>query len=276
MAFPPLADGVTSFQNYLANIGVTIDATAASNVELTNSQVGASLPYTFDITAAAGATVDVTGNSYVFGTMTLDADVDYDRQLFVGGGGVTDNDAQIRNSTFIVNSQLGADTGMIAAFDADTDIETCTFQLATGTTTGHAIKIVTPGTYTFTGLTFDGFGADGTNTAAVYNDSGGSVTIISDGGTTPTVRNGTGASTTLALPDVQLTLTGLKSGTEVQIHQGTTQVVFEENITDGDFVATVPANTGSINVHVMANGYQFVRFALTSQPLTSRSRCRSP
>ena len=138
-------------------------------------------------------------------------------------------------------------------------------RLATGTTAGHAIKIVTPGTYTFTGLTFDGFGADGTNTAAVYNDSGGSVTIVSDGGTTPTVRNGAGASTALALPDVQLTFTGLKSGTEVQVHQGTTQIVFEENITDGDFVANVPANTGNANVHIMREKSKFVRFAVNIQ-----------
>ena len=86
----------------------------------------------------------------------------------------------------------------------------------------------------------------------------GTVSVINSG-----VFNGDRTDTNgTVFADVQLTFTGLKSGTEVQIHQGTTQIVFEENITDGDFVATVPAITGSINVHVMANGYQFVRFAL--------------
>ena len=35
LAFPPLADGINTFQNYLASLGVTINATALSNVQLT-------------------------------------------------------------------------------------------------------------------------------------------------------------------------------------------------------------------------------------------------
>ncbi len=63
---------------------------------------------------------------------------------------------------------------------------------------GHAIRITTAGTYSLVGNTFTGFGADGTNGAAIYNDSGGSVTLnISGGGSVPTIRNGTSASTTV-------------------------------------------------------------------------------
>jgi len=63
---------------------------------------------------------------------------------------------------------------------------------------GHAITITTPGTYTFTGNKFTGYGAGGTNSAAIYNNSGGAVTLnITGGGDTPTIRNGTGASTTV-------------------------------------------------------------------------------
>lgn len=70
----------------------------------------------------------------------------------------------------------------------------CTF---TGSTSsGHAIRITTPGTYTFSGNIFNGFGANGTTSAAIFNDSGGTVTLnITNGGSTPTYRNGTGATT---------------------------------------------------------------------------------
>ena len=61
---------------------------------------------------------------------------------------------------------------------------------------GHAIEITTPGTYTFTGNTFAGYGADTSNNAAVYNNSGGLVTLNLAGGVSaPTIRNGVSATT---------------------------------------------------------------------------------
>ena len=63
---------------------------------------------------------------------------------------------------------------------------------------GHAIRITTAGTYTFKGNQFTSFGADGSNGAAIYNDSGGLVTLnLSGGGAVPTVRNGASASTVI-------------------------------------------------------------------------------
>jgi len=65
---------------------------------------------------------------------------------------------------------------------------------------GHAIEITTPGTYTLSAIGTSGYGADGTTSAFVYNNSGGAVTLaLADGTVTTdiTVRNGAGASTTL-------------------------------------------------------------------------------
>lgn len=79
---------------------------------------------------------------------------------------------------------------------------------------GHAIRITSAGTYSFVGNTFTSFGADGTNSAAIFNDSGGSVTLnITGGGGTPTVRNGAGASTTINNA-VNITVRKVKSGDE--------------------------------------------------------------
>ena len=88
----------------------------------------------------------------------------------------------------------------------------CTF---TGSTSaGHAIRITATGTYSLVGNTFTGFGADGTTSAAIFNDSGGAVTLnITGGGNTPTVKNGTGASTTVN-NTVTLEVNGVKTGTE--------------------------------------------------------------
>jgi hypothetical protein len=55
-------------------------------------------------------------------------------------------------------------------------------------------------------LTFNGYGADGTTNAAIYNNSGGSVTINAQDCSNLTVRNGTGASTTVN-QSVTLTIT---------------------------------------------------------------------
>ncbi|MDG1314009.1 MAG: hypothetical protein P8P29_00615, partial [Flavobacteriaceae bacterium] len=232
IAFPPLADGVNTFQNYLDSLGVTINATANSTVKLQNTQIGASVPYTFDVIAASGATVDITGNSYVFGTATLDADATYNRQLFVGGKGVADNGAEIRSSTFIVNSQLGADKGIVD-LDSSTDIESSAFELASGTTTGHAIKINAAGSYTFNALTFTGFGADGSSTAAIYNNSGGAVSIVIDGGNNPTIRNGAGATTTLNLPARNVSVTGIVAGSTIRVYNTTTSTQVVNQVVSG-------------------------------------------
>jgi len=83
--------------------------------------------------------------------------------------------------------------------------------------TGHAILITATGTYNFNNIDFTGYGANGTTDAAVYNNSGGAVTINISGGTTPTVRNGAGATTTIVAA-VTITLTGLEPDTEVRVY----------------------------------------------------------
>lgn len=63
---------------------------------------------------------------------------------------------------------------------------------------GHAIYITQAGTYTFDGVVCSGYGADASADAAIYNNSGGAVTINAQGGSSGlTVLNGSGASTTI-------------------------------------------------------------------------------
>ncbi len=89
---------------------------------------------------------------------------------------------------------------------------------------GHGIVISKAGTYNMTNVTFTGFGASGTSAACIYNDSGSMITINLAGGTSPTIRNGAGASTDVVV-SVTLTLTGLPASTEVTIVRVSDRVV---------------------------------------------------
>ena len=67
----------------------------------------------------------------------------------------------------------------------------------TSSGTGHAVELTNTGTYNWEN-TNSGYGADGTTDAVVYNNSGGHINLnVIGNGTTPTVRNGTAATTTV-------------------------------------------------------------------------------
>lgn len=94
--------------------------------------------------------------------------------------------------------------------------------------TGHAIELGTntPTTLAFTGITFSGYGgtpgsngtpSSGSTDAAVYNNSGKTITINVSGGTTPAVRNGA-SSTTVVNSTVAVTVTPLTTGSEVRAY----------------------------------------------------------
>jgi hypothetical protein len=94
-------------------------------------------------------------------------------------------------------------------------------------TAGHAIEITSPGTYSFVGNTFTGYGANGSTDAAIYNNSGGAVTLnISGGGDTPTVRNGASASTTIN-NNVTIALTGLIVGSSIRVERVSDDALIE-------------------------------------------------
>jgi hypothetical protein len=125
--------------------------------------------------------------------------------------------------------------------------------------TGHAIRLTTPGTYILIGNTFTGFGADESTSAAILNDSAGLVTLnISGGVASPTVKNGAGASTTINNTRT-LTLTGLIAGSDISIlTTGTTTelVNVQENAGTTYAYQFAASNAGnSIDIGVFKMGY---------------------
>lgn len=84
------------------------------------------------------------------------------------------------------------------ATDTNGKLDNSTF---TSGGTGHAIELGAncPSNITLTSVTFSGYaGSNGsTGNEAIYNNSGKAITINITGGTTPSIQNGTGASTTV-------------------------------------------------------------------------------
>lgn len=110
--------------------------------------------------------------------------------------------------------------------------------------TGHAIYITEPGNYTFTNYTYTGYGADDTTDAAIYNNSGGEVTISPSGGDVPTVRNGASA-TTIINNAVDVGCSGVTEGTSIKIIANETI----GTITTGDVILEGFAdNTGELKI----------------------------
>jgi hypothetical protein len=109
--------------------------------------------------------------------------------------------------------------------------------------TGHAIEMTAAGSFAFEGNSFSGYGSGGTTNAAIYNNSGGAITLtLGDGDLTPTVRNGTGASTTINAPQPDLTLTGLISGSRVYVRNTTDGVdLYNEIEATTEWVGSVPS-----------------------------------
>jgi len=147
------------------------------------------------------------------------------------------NCGQINPSTmsFLRNTFTGT-TDANGALLANQSLDAMTF---VSDSTGHAIYITTPGTYTYTNNTFSGYGADTSTDAVIYNNSGGSVTINVNSGDTPTFRNGASASTNIVSGAVTIQVNAaLKDGTAVnsarvflKASNGTGPFPFEETVT---------------------------------------------
>ena len=151
----------------------------------------------------SGATFNSYSCTYTdLGTFVLGANADTDGSTFRRCGQITQNSATIQN-TLITNSYAA-----VAVLSDDVENITNTDFVSTGT--GHAIQLTSAhagGSFNLTNLTYTNYGAADTSNAAIYNNSGGAVTLYVVGGDTPTIRNGTGASTTVVAGSVTVTVT---------------------------------------------------------------------
>jgi hypothetical protein len=186
---------------------------------------------------------------------------------FDGCGQIDPGDVLFTGNT--ISSSADALTGAIL-LDADGTSNWSDLSFVSGGT-GHAIYITAPGSYVLDNLTYSGYGANDTTNAAIYNNSGGSVTLTVQGGSIPTVRNGAGASTTLVLGQVTLTIKAAVSllGAEIRIYDmdGTlpnlgTELAGTETCPTATFAYT-GSSGNEIWIQIMLDGYEEFGQAVT-------------
>lgn len=120
-----------------------------------------------------------------------------------------------------VVQQAGTDNNGFLWTSDMSDVVFCSFTAFSGSPAslgGHAIQLHTPYTATQTskGNTFTSYTADNTADAAIYNNQANAVTLnVTEGGTTPTVRNGTSATTSVNSA-VTVSLSGVTRGTSIK------------------------------------------------------------
>ena len=181
---------------------------------------------------ATGTSGDFLLSSCVFDNFadfTLTSACELNGCLITNQGTIDLSGATLNGCTFSDHATASGVSMITASTLAN--IQNCSFDNTGGV--GHAIEIDTAGTYTFTGNSFTGYGADGTNNAALYNNSGGLVTVnLIDSGGGLTVRNGVGASTVINNA-VDVLISGVSEGTSVQLIANETV----GTITAGDVLA---------------------------------------
>ncbi len=242
-----------SYHSIDNKIGLSYLASSTDTIIHRNSVISSPSKFFWRIESAssASATYDFGGLAVIgAGDVQLRNVTTFNGMAFNTCSSITQNSAVIQNTNFTA-SYLFSNT--------PNSISYCDF-ISSGT--GHAIEITTPGIYTFTGNTFTGYGTTGTTNAAIYNNSGGSVTLnITGGGSSPTYRNGAGASTTVN-SNVQVTLTNLQNPSEVRVFQaGTTTEVSgtgAESVTSGSHVFSVSSGL-AVDITILSLGYQNAR-----------------
>lgn len=137
--------------------------------------------------------------------------------------------------------------------------------LFTSDGSNHAMEATTAGDYNWNNTLSGYASSDGSGgNEAFYNNSGGHINLTVVGGTTPKVRNGTNASTTVIIPQVTLTISAQVSlvGAEIRIYDldnspaGSlgTELSGTESVSGATY-AFSSAASNSIWIQIMKNGY---------------------
>lgn len=257
------------------NIGISYAGKLGDVIKHTNSIISSPSQYYWEINpnATISGVWDFSGLSIINANVTLRPvtifnDMSFSSCSAITASGCDIDFCSISNVPAINNSFNVSDT---------TTVNNCTINTSTITTsgywcstsnpeifqdnafiggTGHALRFTTSGTYDFIGNTFTGYGSNNTGNASIFNDTGGLLTLnISGGGSTPTYRNGTSASTTIN-NNVNITLTGLINPTEVRVYIAgtTTEIAGQENVITGTFQFSYGAGS-SVDIRIFSVGY---------------------
>ncbi|GAF72196.1 unnamed protein product, partial [marine sediment metagenome] len=193
---------------------------------------------------------------------------------------LTQASAEIQNSIVRSNALTNVACLQDPTFGSTTGLHDTDF-IQSGV--GHAIEVLA--TSTLTGIGFTGYGgtpgsnlveSTGSADAAIFNDTGGAITITVVGGDTPSVRNGAGATTTVVAATT-VTFDKLKDNTEVRVYAAgtTTELDGIENATAGstddrNFPASISSGT-SVDYVIHKVGYEYIRVESFTWPSVNQT-----
>ena len=223
-------------------IGLTLDGNSGDTISITNSLISGASKWHFIMASGLAGTYDLSGTTISnAGTVTLrDISQDLDGMTFSECDTIALNGCDLTNTTITKST---ADVALdITSVAECADLANLTFTDNNQSATAHSIELTgAAGTYDFDNFTFSGGGADASNTADVYNNTGGAVTItVTNGGDTPTYKNGAGASTTISNA-VTVTVTALdEAGSPIE----NARVLLEE--TGGTDILTGLTNASGV------------------------------
>jgi hypothetical protein len=261
-----------SINNY---VGITYDAGPNDTILHTNSSVSSDSPFhwrfdpgfsTASTYSFVGTRIIGAGDIQLIPNLILE-EVGFNRYDTINATGTNFIECEFINlpntSTAVtINASTTFDTCEIDTTDlspgvsfvkssSPSQFENCSF--IGSTTTGHAIEITSTGTYNFSGNIFTGYGGiggsntvtnSGSTSAAIYNNSGGLVTLnILNNGTGPSVRNGAGASTIISNPQT-FVVRNIQPGTELRLF---TQDTLTE-LAGAEVVGPIPSGLNNLTV----------------------------
>ena len=157
--------------------------------------------------------------------------------VFSGCGQIDPGLIQFKNDSIIASTDING----AVLLDADGTGTWSELSYSGTVTGGYGIRITDTGTYDFNNITFTGFGPDANANAAVFNVSGGEVTLNILGGDSPTVNNSAG-STTIINNAVTVSIEGVTEGSACKIVANETV----GTITIGDVILEELANISGI------------------------------
>lgn len=229
---------------------ITVVASPSSFVDFSNATLGSGLRGAFTIGAdsSPSASYSFVGAAFFGIDVNWKAGISCKGVNFFGCYEIDTAGAEFSECSF---------SGSLASADLitsnPTNIANCTF--TQGAAGGHAIEITQPGTYSFVGNTFSGYGLDGTTDATIYNNSGGHVTLNVSGGGTPTVRNGSGASTTIN-SGVTLTFVGVRAGSEIHIFDGAGALLAGVENAEPNQQISIQATGVTVRIFIASLGFE--------------------
>jgi hypothetical protein len=224
--------------------------------------VSLNIPYNIDgVTFNDFTTIYATGAKFVDCIFT---------NVFSGKDGIrVTTGTSFTNCVFDTTLIQAVPTGYLFSTTNPSIISGCSF--AGGG--GHAFRVTSTGTFNFRANTFSNYGASGLTSAAIYNDSSGLVTLnILEGGSTPTFKNGTNATTSIVAGIKNLTFTNIVTGSEIRLYTaGTTGEVYGVEDTTTSNPVYQYTNAGSIDIVVHNLRYQYYRVTGYALPAADSS-----